>query len=367
MAATSNPNKNATPLANLTLQEAIDKAQRDMVLEVADHSLLTIASLVGKDSIDLSPQFQRRDRWTVKQQSTLIESFFLNLPVPPVYLSEEDDGIFSVIDGKQRISAIRDFFADALTLQGLERLPQAEGLRYSELDRSIQGKLDKRPIRAVTILGQSDATLKYEVFLRLNREGEVLNAQEIRNVAFSGPFNSAVYSLAENEFLRTRIKATTPKSGAYKNMLDAEYVLRFLMLSEGWHSFKGDFREALDSFAFEHRNADERTISRFESKFNRAIDACEGIFGSQAFRRPGGRDEAIAAMFDAEMVALSQLSNEQLRKLNANTSTVWESLTELAEDSEFEKSVRSGTNTPGRVKYRISNMISMFDEVLSRS
>lgn len=367
MAARSNLSKKDTPLADLTLQAAIEKAQRDMVLEVADHSLLTIASLVGKDSIDLSPQFQRRDRWTARQQSTLIESFLLNLPVPPVYLSEEADGVFSVIDGKQRISAIRDFFADELLLQGLERLPQAEGLRYSDLDRSTQGKLDKRPIRAVTILGQSDSTLKYEVFLRLNREGEVLNAQEIRNVAFSGPFNNAVYRMAENHFLRSRIKATTFRSGAYKNMLDAEYVLRFLMLSEGWQNFKGDFREALDSFAFNNRDSNAAIIRRFEVKFNRAIGACENIFGSQAFRRPGGRDEAIAAMYDAEMVALSRLTDAQLKTLHTKTAAVWESLSKLAEDSEFEKSVRSGTNTPGRVKYRISSMIAMFDEVLSGS
>lgn len=362
-----NKHTDPTSFANLSLREAMDKAQRDMVLEVADHSLLTVAGLVGKDSIDLSPQFQRRDRWTARQQSALMESFLLNLPVPPIYLSEEDDGVFSVIDGKQRISAIRDFFADQFALQGLERLPQAEGLKYSDMDRSIQSKLDKRPIRAVTILGQSNPTLKYEVFLRLNREGEVLNAQEIRNVAFSGPFNSSIYGLAENEFLRTQIKATTAKSGAYKNMLDAEYVLRFLMLSEEWKSFKGDFREALDKFSLANRDADAHRVSQFEAKFNKAIGACESIFGGRAFRRPGGRDEAIAAMYDAEMVALSQLNESQIDRLELDSAGVWRALSRLANDAEFEKSIRTGTNTPGRVKYRISKMIEMLETILNAS
>lgn len=344
------------PIPASELIDRVDSAQENLVLEVADHSLLTIAGLVAKGSIDLTPQFQRRDRWDAAKQAALIESFLLNIPVPPVYLSEDADGVFAVIDGKQRISAIRDFFDDGLLLKGLEKLPEANGYRYSTLPRQVQSKLDKRPVRAVTILRQSDQELKHEVFLRLNRAGEVLNAQEIRNVAYRGPLNDLVYQLSADKFLRTQIKAVPPKAANYRNMLDAEYVLRFLTLRAGWETFAGDFRYAMDKFMEEHQHASPRLIETLRRDFIRSLQACEAIFSKQSFRRPGGRDEALAGMYDAEMVALVKVDDVQITRLSSHRTAVWKQMATLFDDDKFETAVRVGTNTPGRVRFRVKVM-----------
>jgi uncharacterized protein with ParB-like and HNH nuclease domain len=85
------------------------KAQDSLVTQQSDFSLSAIFDMVRNSSIDISPHYQRRDRWTAEKQSALIESFMINVPVPPIYLSEDDYGVYTVIDGKQRITAIHDF------------------------------------------------------------------------------------------------------------------------------------------------------------------------------------------------------------------------------------------------------------------
>ena len=96
------------------------RAQDRLVLQASDLSLGTIGSMVEREAIDVSPDYQRRERWSREKQAALIESFLLNVPVPPVYLSEDEYGKYSVVDGKQRITAIHAFMKDELRLHNLE-------------------------------------------------------------------------------------------------------------------------------------------------------------------------------------------------------------------------------------------------------
>jgi Protein of unknown function DUF262 len=84
-----------------------EQKQRDLVTSVLDYNLQTLSALIQDKNIDLSPRYQRRFRWDQKRQSTLIESFLMNVPVPPIFLNEDELGKYSVIDGKQRLSYLR--------------------------------------------------------------------------------------------------------------------------------------------------------------------------------------------------------------------------------------------------------------------
>src|SRR5439155_7531545 len=108
-------------------------AQDRLVLQASDLSLETIATMVDKGAIDVEPAYQRRERWDPEQQSSLIESFLLNVPVPPIYLAEDDFGTYSVIDGKQRITAIRSFMRDELVLTRPETFTDISGARFRDL------------------------------------------------------------------------------------------------------------------------------------------------------------------------------------------------------------------------------------------
>ena len=339
------------------LEKEYMDAQRAAVLEIADQGLISLAQLVQTGTIDVSPKFQRRDRWTPDRQSSLIESFLVNIPVPPVYLAEDEGriGRYAVIDGKQRLTAIEAFFADRLVLRNLTRIPALNGMRYSTMPEGVRNSLGMKNLRVTTLLRQSDEGLKHEVFLRLNTGGEVLNAQEIRNVAYRGPLNDLVYELAENEFLRHQFKVEPPSSPAYRKMTDAEFVLRFLALSDRWSKFSGDMRLTLDAYMQDKREARSYEIHRLRRVFENSILVSRAIWGEQAFKWPG-RDQALAGLFDAQMIAIAEVGFERAGDLIAASSPIRRATNSLFNDREFEESVRQATNTPTRLRHRIARM-----------
>jgi len=342
--------------------DAIDQfllAQSGAILEIADQGLSTLASMVASQAIDVSPTFQRRDRWNADKQSRLIESFLSNIPVPPVYLAEDIArmGRYAVIDGKQRLTSISTFFGDELTLRGLGRIPAINGLRYSQLPDELRIPLGMKSLRVTTLLRQSNEELKHEVFLRLNTGGEVLNAQEIRNVAYRGPLNDLVYTLAENPFLRRQFKVFPPGSPAFRQMTDAEYVLRFLALSERWQVFSGDLRTELDRFMWEGQSADSGYLDRLHHRFSRCIETAEAVWGNNAFKRPG-RDQALTGLYDAQMIALAQVENELHPDVVRTRNKVIVATNRLFDDPEFDEATRRATNTPARLRYRTEQVIA---------
>ncbi|MCP4309605.1 MAG: DUF262 domain-containing protein [bacterium] len=313
--------------------------------------------MVEENSIDLTPGFQRRERWKVENQSALIESFLLNVPVPPIYLAEEEDGRYTAIDGKQRLRAIADYISGKFALRGLDNLVQAEGRRFDDLPSEIVNALRLRPyLRVVTLLKQTDEMLKYEVFLRLNRGGERLNQQEIRNVAFRGVLNDAIYNCAENDFLKRQLKITSKKSQAYRQMQDAEYVLRFLALSSSLDDFRGNLIHQMDKFMIEHESASTEESAGLVKPFRRAIERCEGIWSENAFQRPEGngwRVQMLAGLYDAQMLAVDKLTQAEYEAASAKRKKIVRETRNLFNDTAFDKAVRTGTNTPARIRYRV--------------
>ncbi len=336
-------------------------AQDRLVLQAADLSLETIAAMVEGKSIDLQPKYQRRERWSHEQQSALIESFLLNIPIPPIYLAEENFGIYSAIDGKQRISAIFQFMRGGLKLAGVETFKELEGSDFHSLPIDLQNALRIRPyVRAITLLKQSDPALKYEVFTRLNRQGVPLNPQEIRNVLYRGKLNDLVYRLAKNAFLKRQLKIKGTKASAYQNMDDAEHVLRFLALHLDRKSFAGSFRRAMDGFMDRHRNPSPSELTGFAQSFNEAIGACKRIWGDSAFKRANDgdwRDQFLSGMYDAQMLAVARLSSTQVAQAVARSGSILKRTEALfAEDREFDAAVRQATNTPSRLDYRVARI-----------
>lgn len=351
-----------------SLGTRFNEAQSRLVIQTADLPLGTLANMVESGAIDLQPGFQRRERWDADKQSALIELFLLNVPVPPIYLAEEQDGTYTAIDGKQRLRTISDFFYGRFALRNLDQLLTAEGLRFSQLPREISNALMLRPfLRVVTLLKQTDEALKYEVFLRLNRGGEALNAQEIRNVAFRGPLNDAIYEMSENPFLRNCLKIDNEKSSAYRTMLDAEYVLRFLTLNATYDDFGGSLVRAMDGYMLDRQELSLSAISSLKSKFNQAISNCEAIWGNHAFRRPEGnvwRDQTLAGMYDAQMIAVTKVSEEAIGRATAHSATVLGRTKALFQENyQFDQAVRTGTNTPARIRYRVSMMIDLLETI----
>ncbi len=343
-----------------TVKRFVD-AQNNLVVQHSDFSLRALHDMATSESIDLQPHYQRRDRWKPDKQSALIESFILNVPVPPVYLSEDDFGKYSVIDGKQRITAIRDFLAGNLKLVDLKRFKELEGHFFRDLPPQIQNALSVRPyIRVITLLKQTDPQLKYEVFLRLNTGGEKLLAQEIRNVAFSGPLNDLLFELSSAKFLWDRLKIKGETSNAYRKMEDVEHVLRFLTISDRWKTIGHIPSEEMDSYMRDNRTASKAKLNELRTKFQSSLDACERIWGTKAFYKPktgGWRGQFISPLFDAEMVAASLFTRSQINKIVKKRESVIRAFVKaFNDDLPFAKSISQSTNNPSSVNKRITTV-----------
>lgn len=347
----------------IDIERRFERSQNDLVLQTSDFSLQGLKDMVDSDIIDLSPKYQRRERWEVERQSELIESFLLNVPVPPIYLAEEDYGIYSIIDGKQRITAVSDYLNNAFPLKSLTEFPELNGARFRDLPRTLQSALRIRPyLRVITLLKQSHPRLKFEVFIRLNRGGIRLNNQEIRNVAFRGSLNDAIYDASSNELLRHALKIDGTKSAAFQQMQDAEYVLRFLTLRQSWEKFSGSLSRSMDDFMLSRRDIDADEADQTIEPFNEAIRRTSALWGDIAFQRWDGqrwRQQALAGLYDAQMIAASILSPAQIEVVSSKQRQIVAAMKRLFQVSEFEEAVRLGTNTPARIRFRIERVRDM--------
>lgn len=336
-----------------------EKKQRELVTSVVDYNLSTLADLVTQESIDLSPRYQRRNRWDKTRQSKLIESFLMNVPVPPIFLNEDREryGHYSIIDGKQRLTAIHEFFRGRLELQKLEVFSDANGLTIDTMPRGLQSVLKTRPtMRAVIILRQSDEDVKFEVFQRLNTGGVKLNPQEIRNSAYPGPLNELILDLSENpKFHRLLHITRKDRSALYEEMRDAEFVLRYFAFKDSWKTFKSGMKRQLDQYMADNQYADEGTLGRLKEDFLSTIDTVAECFDDHAFQRylpetDKWKRQVLAALFDAQMFGARGLSIE---RVSGKQEAILDAQKQLFRDDEFRRSIDSATNTPAYFRSRI--------------
>jgi hypothetical protein len=145
-------------------------------------------------------------------------------------------------------------------------------------------------------------------------------------------------------------------------MQEAEFVLRFLTLHETWGEFAGSLSYSMDMFMLRHRDAGESALSAYASAFNTALSRCLSLWEENAFQRWDGtrwRRQVLAEMYDAQMIAAYMLSDIDYNKVALHTRELDEYTKEIFGDGEFEESVRIGTNTPARLRYRVEMIFTL--------
>lgn len=244
--------------------------------------------------LDLAPFYQRRERWDNDRKSMLIESFIMNIPVPPVFLYEKEFNQYEVMDGQQRISAIRDFYDDKFPLSALEYWPELEGRFYSTLPEKIKAGIDRRALSSIVLLKESAvdelevSLIRRVVFDRLNRGGIRLERQEIRNALFPSEFNSMLHDIAEHQAFREawnipEDKGQALKSIFYQKMGDLEVVLRFFALRHA-EKLNGPLQRFLDNYMVTMKSANTEDVLALKNLFVNTIELGHDIYGDLLFR-----------------------------------------------------------------------------------
>lgn len=261
------------------------------------------------------PNFQRRYVWPNKLASRLIESILLNVPIPPCYLSQNEDFELDVIDGQQRLFSIYRFMENQTPLSGLEVLTELNGLRFHEIPPKMQRQLKTHTLRCVLITNESHPEIKFDVFERLNTNTIPLNAQELRNCIYRGALNSYLQEAVTYKPWLSILGRREPD----KRMRDEELVLRFLAFHiHGTKSYRTPQKHWLNDAAKAGRGYSKKEISRLDAVWKSGIDAAlEWFKPGECFRRVGPeRSRAInRALFDLIMHSASRTGPKKAKSL----------------------------------------------------
>lgn len=194
--------KPADPVKVEAAEKQISDYARTVKFTVTEYSFEHIVQRLKNDRYYV-PGYQREHTWPPEKQSKFIESVFMGLPIPFLFFWQDHDGRMEIVDGSQRIRTIRDFMDDKLVLTGLETIPAANELRYSDFPRSRQLKFVETAVRVIILDNATDAETRTEMFARINTGGTTATDAEVRRGSLPGPFTSLVIDLAKSpEFVK---------------------------------------------------------------------------------------------------------------------------------------------------------------------
>lgn len=210
---------------------------KDIIVNSDSYSISDLMRMIEVGDIEIAPRFQRNFVWDKTRQSRLIESIFLGLPLPAIYLSEYDDGRMTIVDGLQRISTIRDFMSNKLRLCNMEYFDFFNGKTFDELN--LPGlqlrRFHRTQITCFKIDYRSPNQLKYDLFRRLNTGGKALNDQEIRNCLSRSNVQDTLYNMISSQ----EFKSATCGSIKDTRMAAQESALRFICFYNLYSSNSG--------------------------------------------------------------------------------------------------------------------------------
>ncbi len=325
----------------------------------------------------LQPEFQRKYVWDATKASRLVESVLLDVPIPVIYLAEEDNGTDYVIDGQQRLTALFSFIdgrhpdGTVFSLRNMEVFTELQGLTYANLPSEYQHKLKRYPLRTVTILRDSDPDVKYRIFERLNTGSVPLNDMELRNCVYRGPYMDLLRQLAADDVFR-RILGL---SGSVKRMKDVELVLRFASFHHATYlRYDQPMKRFFNADMARYRNITDHDAQQLRTTFHRASLAVQTVFGTNAFRRyhaghdknPAGQWEPRwfnASLFDVQMGVLAE---HDLNQVTRAADRIREAVVDLmVNNSRFIDAITMGSSDRTRVRDRFDIMRRTVDEVLA--
>ncbi len=326
------------------------------------------------EEIDLSPAFQRQaNLWSLDQQSRLIESLMLKIPIPTFYFNAADDDKWVVIDGLQRLSAFKNFLVGnenesgkriKESLRGLQYLEEFNGVSFDELPRQYMRRIKETPIVAYTVEKGTPEGIVYNIFQRINTGGLQLSPQEIRQALYGGVATELIKELAESkEFLEV-----TQHSISNRRMADREYVNRFIAFTE--LDYEKEYEGNIDAFlikALKKVNAckDIKKVKHIKDTFIQTMDYSNRIFEKYAFRKYNEemhRGPINKALFESWSMILSKLDRKQLDKLVSQRERVISDFGELLQKPSFIQDLKAGdTNSVTR---RIEAIRKLVKEIL---
>lgn len=328
----------------------LEKETRKVDFDSFDISVKELVSMSADNIIDVAPEYQRQFRWPEENQSRLIESVFLGIPVPSLFMAANRDGSWELIDGVQRLNSLIHFvgtdkqlekfgFEKSLTLNGLDVLNEYNGCVFNELPQTLRLKFSLRPLKVTTLSDKSDLKVRFDLFERLNTGGIKLTDQEIRACVFRGQFNDFLSEMAKNEHFNLVVNLPAPK---LQDGTKEELILKFFAYKNNRDKFDHSVVGFLNDYMSD-------ASKKFNYKKNREI--FENAFSLLSQSLPdgikrGNRKTTPYNLYEAITVGAADAIEEGANIINKNVS-------DWINDRELKDLTSGATNSRPKLKLRI--------------
>lgn len=336
-----------------------------------------------RSQLRLQPEFQRAFVWPESKQIKLVESVLASIPLPVIYLSQDAESDFDVVDGQQRLTTLFGFMegrlpddkaekvirrresepgqGKAFKLNGLKLLDELNGLTFETLDPKTRRKFEDTQLICFVLNPTTSPRAKFEIFGRLNEGAIPLTPQELRNALFRGPGLELVRSLAGPS---SRFRQVAGADRSYARMRADELVLRGIAFSwRGWEIYKGDLKDFLNESLLQLNNASKAQQEHVAQAFSHAVDFAERVFGPNAWQRfdPEKREwsgHISGPLVEVVSTAASRVFPNSLPS-DDQAATIRQRFKELCGKTEFIGAILSATQTVKNVKVRMEE----FEEI----
>ncbi|WP_198390804.1 DUF262 domain-containing protein [Burkholderia ubonensis] len=298
-----------------SLIEEVDLQLKNVHTQGLDISFNELVDMIDTGELDISPAYQRLFQWSEGARSRFIESLLLEMPVPPIYVVEEEDNRKLLIDGLQRLSSYMHFRGlldaphfdppikkgDFLVLRDCDIIPSLNGKTFKDLGQALQIKLRRSFVRVEVIRRGSNPRFKYHMFKRLNTGGTSLSPQQLRNCTIrllDPKFNDYIIRLAEKNDFKTCTMTISDeqKISDYRE----ELVLRFFAFKNWRDKYSHDIADFLTDYmeaVSDPENPEPFDYDAEEADFDKTFSILARTLAEKAFSRANGRLDDLVSGF----------------------------------------------------------------------
>jgi hypothetical protein len=264
---------------SIELQKQIEEQRNQLSTDRLDLSFGEIIRMYQDGDIIVRPAFQRYFRWNEDQRTRFIESILLGIPIPPIFVAADSDGVWELVDGLQRVSTILSFFGELKSedegiraknnwvLTQSDKAPALEGFTYINLPELFKRNLKRATCRVEILNWNSSYDMRYELFNRLNTGGSILTTQEIRNCIYrdiSDKFNVFLTRISTNNNFLELINLDDEK---IEQMHNEELALRFISLYKNKFNTNVSISQHMTNFMKDALESDNFAYDDFEVVF----------------------------------------------------------------------------------------------------
>lgn len=363
--------------SNSRLIEDIAGTLKRASTQSLDLSFNELLDMAVNAELNITPDYQRLFRWSEGQRSRFIESLILEMPVPPIFVIEEDDGRYQLIDGLQRISSYLHLRGelvaphlgtpvakgDKLKLVDCDIVKALNGRVFEDFPPSIQIRLKRAFIRVEVVRKGTDPQFKYHMFKRLNTGGNTLSEQQIRNCSIrmlSSAFPEFIIRLSETDDFGICTEGLTEAKtlSAY----DQELVLRFFALKDRRQDFKHEVSDFLTDYMEDVADPEKSCPFDYQKEkatFTKTFKVLSNTLADKSFAFRNKAGNSLAAGFsilhyEAITMGLQTVIDKLFPDDAAQMAKLTDELTKIKLDNRFVTlTTGGGKNSPGLLAQRI--------------